>query len=671
MTDLHGTAKKYLRAGLSVIPVEMPSKKARIAWKQYQTDPMPEDQVESSFNGAEALAVITGFNHVEVLDIDARSVGEPFLDALREKMPELASRLTVQATVNGGGHLVYRCPSVKIPGSQKLAFKVIEVSGPGRYVHGNDGRTIEGSGPHSQEARQGSDGKWYGSFCTLESRGDRGYFVVSPTPGYTVIQGSLTKMAEVSAEERDFMLDLARSFDESGKLTAQDVPKQAASDKWEPPMTNRPGDRLNREATAETALAWLVMVGWQLHHADDGFYYVTRPGKSVQEGYSATIRRENGLFHVFSSSVLEFGQEQSYPPFEVYTRLFAAGNHSAAAKTLVGAADTPRQTAPIEKGKLFRTAQDLRQNPPQPRYLAHAIEAGTITVMFGDPASFKSFLALDLSVSIAAGLDFAGKPTDQGPVIYQAGEGFGGLARRIEATCKSKGIPADADIPLLVSTTPVMLDDPTAVEGLIAEIREACPSDPVLLVADTMAASMSGDENSSKDTGALLTNLRRIREEIGCAVLLIHHSGLADKSRFRGSSALAGGVDAIFRVTRQDMTVTLHRPLKMKDGTPPADAHFTAESMVVGFGEDEQPITSLALRYAPHRQPGRPAVKADKKSALLRALADGMTVLAASQEIEGLTKTTAYRLASELVADGLIDTDHKPTKAGRREIEWI
>ena len=61
------------------------------------------------------------------------------------------------------------------------------------------------------------------------------------------------------------------------------------------------------------------------------------------------------------------------------------------------------------------------------------IEEDALTVMYGPPGKGKSFVALDLSCCIASGMPFHGHLVKPGVVIYIAGEGHNGIARRLHA----------------------------------------------------------------------------------------------------------------------------------------------------------------------------------------------------------------------------------------------
>ena len=60
--------------------------------------------------------------------------------------------------------------------------------------------------------------------------------------------------------------------------------------------------------------------------------------------------------------------------------------------------------------------------------------------MHGAPGSGKSFCALDIGLSISAGMPWHDKATRQGSVLYIAGEGVGGLGRRVKAFERYHGL---------------------------------------------------------------------------------------------------------------------------------------------------------------------------------------------------------------------------------------
>jgi hypothetical protein len=93
-----------------------------------------------------------------------------------------------------------------------------------------------------------------------------------------------------------------------------------------------------------------------------------------------------------------------------------------------------------------------------------------------------------------------------------------------------------------------------------------------LIIFDTFASTfVGGDENSAKDMGLYLSNARRIQQDTGATVLIVHHSGKPSsdgKAKLeRGSSALRAAVDTMIEMVTIHLKKTL-RCVKQKDSEP-------------------------------------------------------------------------------------------------------
>ena len=104
-----------------------------------------------------------------------------------------------------------------------------------------------------------------------------------------------------------------------------------------------------------------------------------------------------------------------------------------------------------------------------------------------------------------------------------------------------------------------------------------------MVVFDTVARSMSGDENSSQDMGQVIRAMDAVREQFNCCVLAIHHSGKDSSRGARGSSSLLGAVDASMRVERVGETVSLVIE-KQKDAEMMDPIWLNTRSIEVGSG---------------------------------------------------------------------------------------
>ncbi|WP_187336461.1 AAA family ATPase [Novosphingopyxis iocasae] len=224
---------------------------------------------------------------------------------------------------------------------------------------------------------------------------------------------------------------------------------------------------------------------------------------------------------------------------------------------------------------LFVRVADMVARPPV-FLIDGLLEEDALASLFGDPASGKSLVAIDMAACVATGEAFHGHRVASGPVFYIAGEGKNGLRRRFAGWEELRGVSI-AEAPLFASTAAVQfLDGPSATMATAAiDALAAQHGTPRLIVIDTLARNFGpGDENSTADMNAFVAALDRLRERYPCsAVLLVHHSGHGEKTRGRGSSVLRGAVDTEYRVEKKGEAVTLSNS-KMKDAPPPRAMQF-------------------------------------------------------------------------------------------------
>src|SRR5690349_17983852 len=90
---------------------------------------------------------------------------------------------------------------------------------------------------------------------------------------------------------------------------------------------------------------------------------------------------------------------------------------------------------------------------PAPYLVKRLLGPGELTVLFGQSGHFKSVLAIDLALSVASGNDFHGLKARRAAVVYVAGEGHGGLRKRLRAWMLAKGMDAASEQPALFLTS--------------------------------------------------------------------------------------------------------------------------------------------------------------------------------------------------------------------------
>ena len=206
------------------------------------------------------------------------------------------------------------------------------------------------------------------------------------------------------------------------------------------------------------------------------------------------------------------------------------------------------------------------------------IESDSLAQVFGDPGGGKSFVAIDIACCVATGSAWHGHQVKQGAVFYIAGEGHNGLARRFKAWELGNGISLSG-APIFKSHRAAQLYDATEaalVAVSIKQLSEEAGCIPSMIVIDTLARNMGGDENSTQDMNAFIQHIDNyLRQVWNCSVIIVHHSGTMDKDRGRGSSALKGALDAEYRVALDSGTKTIQfENKKMKDAEMPIPKNF-------------------------------------------------------------------------------------------------
>lgn len=227
------------------------------------------------------------------------------------------------------------------------------------------------------------------------------------------------------------------------------------------------------------------------------------------------------------------------------------------------------------------------------------LERGALATLIGETGSFKSFLSIDMAVCIAAGKDWHGRRVKQGAVFVIVGEGQGGIRRRVAAAMKAHAITGD--VPIYFTERAYALDDEASAETIMTAIREVgaqTGQTPALVIVDTLARCIRGDENSTRDMGAFVRAVARIRDETGAAMLLVHHVGHAAKDRERGAYSLGADMDYRYLVKRDGDTLTATlEAIKSKDDEPPPPLRLTLSTVPVGMQDERgKEVASLAVQ---------------------------------------------------------------------------
>ncbi len=218
--------------------------------------------------------------------------------------------------------------------------------------------------------------------------------------------------------------------------------------------------------------------------------------------------------------------------------------------------DRSEATSKKPRARIELLTDEQLQTMPDPRWLIgrHIPEKG-FGILFGDPGTYKSFLALDMCLTVALGFkDWYGDTVaeDAGAVLYIAGEGAGAFKLRIQAWKKQNWveghlIPADRFRVVTASLNFMRHED---IAELLTVVESSGLKRIALIVIDTVSRAIPGaDENKQQDMSIFVKACDTLRDRTGAFILGIHHA--AKSGDMRGSSVIPGGGDAIFRVERK------------------------------------------------------------------------------------------------------------------------
>ena len=211
---------------------------------------------------------------------------------------------------------------------------------------------------------------------------------------------------------------------------------------------------------------------------------------------------------------------------------------------------------------------------PNPLWLLeNMIPENAYCIMYAPETSFKTFLALDMALSVAVGFPLGpaqfsdAEICSPGPVLYITGEGLGNIRKRIEGWEKvhNNGNPISGFN--LFSPTPKLADN---VDSLCEFIRTVS-SDYKLIVIDTISRTMQGTNENTQESASAFTALADALRSVGpgTSVLALHH--VNKDGSIRGSSVFAADADVVLRVDeretieRDKLFTTSITTLKMKD----------------------------------------------------------------------------------------------------------
>jgi RecA-family ATPase len=208
---------------------------------------------------------------------------------------------------------------------------------------------------------------------------------------------------------------------------------------------------------------------------------------------------------------------------------------------------------------------EIKSQESAQRWLVEGLwGARSVGVIGGAPKCAKTWLGLDLALSVATGTACLGKYAvpEPGPVlVYLAEDALLVVRERIEGMARHRGLDL-AQVAIHVITVPVLRLDRGPDRARLWETTRRFR--PRLLLLDPLVRLHGIDENHAGEVAELLAYFRSLERQLDLSVLLVHHTrknavgGAAAGLGLRGSSDIHafGDSNLYLRRTREHLVLT-------------------------------------------------------------------------------------------------------------------
>ena len=360
--------------------------------------------------------------------------------------------------------------------------------------------------------------------------------------------------------------------------------------------------KFNAKYTTEEALR----LSGKYTRQSSGIYLFNGSTSGVAGGHVT----ENGKFYTFHESDRLLCDGHSHDAFDIFVAHWFNGDFSKAvaqaatdidpegqkqrqfdhvkAKGILTPAPNPGTAPQANLVSLFESASDFLTETVKVEYLVrNLIEVHSLVSITGPSGQYKSFVAVDFGCCFVSGRSWNGRTVKRGAILYLAGEGRGGIKRRIKAWCIANNLALSDMRGFYLSRNTLMMDG-SNIEQIVSEMAGV---EVVAIFIDTTARHIPGNENDSRDMGAYINAVDALRSRLGAVAIMVHHTG-HDTTRGRGSTVYRAALDTEIMCDKSQLIFS-----KTKDAEPPPPMEFKLVSVEIGADEDGEVITSCVPVY--------------------------------------------------------------------------
>jgi AAA domain len=226
---------------------------------------------------------------------------------------------------------------------------------------------------------------------------------------------------------------------------------------------------------------------------------------------------------------------------------------------------------------------EIRSEESAQRWLVEGLwGARSVGVIGGAPKCAKTWLGLDMALSVATGTACLGKYAvpEPGPVlVYLAEDALLVVRERVEGMARHRGLDL-AQVAIHVITAPVLRLDRDRDRARLWETTKRLR--PRLLILDPLVRLHGIDENHAGEVAELLAYFRSLQRQLDLSVLLVHHTrknaagGVAAGQGLRGSSDIHAFGDSNLYLRRTPEHLVLSNEHRAAPASAPVHLELVA-----------------------------------------------------------------------------------------------
>ena len=440
----------------------------------------------------------------------------------------------------------------------------------------------------------------------VEVKGEGGYIILPPSPGYTVEREGVAKAPPV-------LLDSLKAARAAQSATSIDALKKhiLSGDDFHDSLTQLAAKLSAAGEPMESVQATLM----GLMNAS----VAASPKHPRHDRWEPIMADKGGeLTRIVSSGHAKYntasktdGLREAAPAWlkDMAATMFPAIREETTQLPVVRAADYGDEF-PFARSRGYFGHEKL--DVLSEEFIMHPIyHASEVTLISADPKAGKTLVSQTLAMHIAAGIDFDDTLTvkDRRPVLYFALESQTAIRKRLVAWKKrhdplNNRFVDETTFPFYTVEDSLNLLDETVRINLVEKIKAADAwwqnkgeKEIGVIVIDTLTKAMpGGDQNSVEDTSSVFDIIAKIKDAgIKASVVIIHHN-TKNGGGPRGSSNIQAEPDTLLTLNKNDETGQLElRILMARSIDDEKTFYFDVETELLGISDQGYEITAPVL----------------------------------------------------------------------------